>query len=176
MAARQMIADTRNEVAALWRACWRSAIIAVGTILMAVIVFEHGHNLPSFDTRSGKDNNPAVKDIDTLNTRTARDFEEKRIELENAADRGVPAAQWKLGRMYADGDGVQKDRLRAFEYFSRLAKAHGDDVPGTPQAQLVANAFVSLGKYHAYPVDAHSPTSSVNFQRAGFSRCRMTRM
>src|SRR5579871_191309 len=29
-------------------------------------------------------------------------------ELEYAADQGVPAAQWKLGRMYADGDGVQK--------------------------------------------------------------------
>jgi uncharacterized protein len=69
-------------------------------------------------------------------------------ELEYAADQGMPAAQWKLGRMYADGDGVQKNTLRAFEYFSRLTKAHGDDVPGTPQARFVANAFVSLGQYY----------------------------
>jgi TPR repeat protein len=69
-------------------------------------------------------------------------------ELEYAADQGMPAAQWKLGRMYADGDGVQKDKLRAFEYFSRLTRAHGDDVPGTPQARFVANAFVSLGQYY----------------------------
>jgi uncharacterized protein len=69
-------------------------------------------------------------------------------ELEYAADQGMPAAQWKLGRMYADGDGVQKNTLRAFEYFSRLTKAHGDDVPGTAQARLVANAFVSLGQYY----------------------------
>ncbi len=69
-------------------------------------------------------------------------------ELEYAADQGVPAAQWKLGRMYADGDGVPKNTLRAFEYFSRLTKAHGDDVPGTPQARFVANAFVSLGQYY----------------------------
>jgi TPR repeat protein len=69
-------------------------------------------------------------------------------ELEYAADQGVPAAQWKLGRMYADGDGVPKNALRAFEYFSRLTKAHGDDVPGTPQARFVANAFVSLGQYY----------------------------
>jgi TPR repeat protein len=69
-------------------------------------------------------------------------------ELEYAAEQGVPAAQWKLGRMYADGEGVQRDRLRAFEYFSRLTRAHGDDLPGTPQARLVANAFVSLGQYY----------------------------
>jgi TPR repeat protein len=69
-------------------------------------------------------------------------------ELEYAADQGMPAAQWKLGRMYADGDGVQKDTLRAFEYFSRLTRAHGDDAPGTPQARFVANAFVSLGQFY----------------------------
>jgi TPR repeat protein len=69
-------------------------------------------------------------------------------ELEYAADQGMPAAQWKLGRMYADGDGVPKNTLRAFEYFSRLTKAHGDDVPGTAQARFVANAFVSLGQYY----------------------------
>jgi hypothetical protein len=69
-------------------------------------------------------------------------------ELEYAAEQGMAAALWKLGRMYADGDGVQKNTLRAFEYFSRLTKAHGDDVPGTPQAHLVANAFISLGQYY----------------------------
>jgi hypothetical protein len=69
-------------------------------------------------------------------------------ELEYAADQGMPAAQWKLGRMYADGDGVPKNTLRAFEYFTRLTKAHGDDVPGTPQARFVANAFVTLGQYY----------------------------
>jgi TPR repeat protein len=69
-------------------------------------------------------------------------------ELKYAAEQGVPVAQWKLGRMYADGDGVEKDALHAFEYFSRLTKAHGDDAPGTPQGRLVANAFVSLGQYY----------------------------
>jgi len=69
-------------------------------------------------------------------------------ELEYAADQGMLAAQWKLGRMYADGDGVQKNSLRAFEYFTRLTRAHGDDAPGTQQARLVANAFVSLGQLY----------------------------
>src|SRR5215208_748550 len=35
--------------------------------------------------------------------------------LQYAAEGGHPVAQWKLGRMYADGDGVIQDDLRAFE-------------------------------------------------------------
>jgi hypothetical protein len=68
--------------------------------------------------------------------------------LQYAADQGEPAAQWKLGRMYADGDGVPQDQIRAFNYFSQIANTHPDENPGTPQARLVANAFVSLGHYY----------------------------
>jgi uncharacterized protein len=68
--------------------------------------------------------------------------------LEYAADQGQPAAQWKLGRMYADGDGVPQDELRAFNYFSAIANTHPDDSPGSPQARFVANAFVALGHYY----------------------------
>src|SRR5579863_7639469 len=32
--------------------------------------------------------------------------------LQYAAEGGHPIAQWKLGRMYADGDGVAQDDLR----------------------------------------------------------------
>jgi uncharacterized protein len=56
--------------------------------------------------------------------------------------------QWKLGRMYADGDGVPRDDLCAFNYFTQIANAHPDVAPGTPQARFVANAFVSLGHYY----------------------------
>jgi uncharacterized protein len=68
--------------------------------------------------------------------------------LEYAADQGHPAAQWKLGRMYAEGDGVQRDDLRAFSYFSQIANTHPDESPGTPQARFVASAFVALGHYY----------------------------
>jgi TPR repeat protein len=50
--------------------------------------------------------------------------------------------------MYADGDGVIQDDLRAFEYFSRIANAHAEDSPSAPQATIVANAFVALGRYY----------------------------
>jgi len=68
--------------------------------------------------------------------------------LQYAAEGGHPGAQWKLGRMYANGDGVAQDDLRAFEYFSRIANAHAEDNPSTPQAAIVANAFVALGRYY----------------------------
>jgi TPR repeat protein len=68
--------------------------------------------------------------------------------LQFAAEGGHPIAQWKLGRMYADGDGVAQDDLRAFEYFSRVANAHAEDSPSAPQAAIVANAFVALGRYY----------------------------
>jgi hypothetical protein len=68
--------------------------------------------------------------------------------LQYAAEGGHPIAQWKLGKMYADGDGVTQDDLRAFEYFSRIANAHAEDSPSAPQASVVANAFVALGRYY----------------------------
>jgi TPR repeat protein len=68
--------------------------------------------------------------------------------LQYAAEGGHPVAQWKLGRMYADGDGVAQDDVRAFEYFSRIANAHAEDSPSAPQAAIVANAFVALGRYY----------------------------
>jgi TPR repeat protein len=68
--------------------------------------------------------------------------------LQYAAEGGHPIAQWKLGRMYADGVGVAQDDVRAFEYFSRIASAHAEDNPSAPQSVIVANAFVALGRYY----------------------------
>jgi TPR repeat protein len=68
--------------------------------------------------------------------------------LEYAAENGHALAQWKLGRMYAEGDGVAQNDLKAFEYFRRIADMHAEDNPDTPQARFVANAFVALGHYY----------------------------
>jgi len=68
--------------------------------------------------------------------------------LEYAAEKGHALAQWKLGRMYAEGDGVAQNDLKAFEYFRSIANSHADDNPDTPQARFVANAFVALGHYY----------------------------
>ncbi|MBX6329065.1 MAG: sel1 repeat family protein [Pseudolabrys sp.] len=68
--------------------------------------------------------------------------------LEYAAEKGHPLALWKLGRMYADGDGVGQDDYKAFQYFRRIAESHAEDNPDTQQARFVANAFVALGQYY----------------------------
>ncbi len=68
--------------------------------------------------------------------------------LTYAAEKGHAAAQWKLGRMYAEGDGLAKDDIKAFEMFSEIADGHADDNPAGSSARFVANAFVELGSYY----------------------------
>jgi len=67
--------------------------------------------------------------------------------LRYAAEGGESLAQWKLGRMYADGDGVARDELKAYNYFQRIVEHFSDDDPDPGVRSLVSNAFVSLGVY-----------------------------
>jgi hypothetical protein len=65
--------------------------------------------------------------------------------LQHAAEDSHPVAQWKLGRMYAEGNGVaQNDRL-AFDYFSHIANAHAKDtlrpISGMPTRNTIWRAF-----------------------------------
>ena len=69
--------------------------------------------------------------------------------LQYAAEGGHPVAQWKLGRMYADGDGVPMNKGRAYDYFKRLTLAYGEDSAGTSYAPFVSKAFVNLGRYYS---------------------------
>lgn len=67
--------------------------------------------------------------------------------LEYAAGQGHALALWKLGRMYAEGDGVPHDDLKAFEFFSKIADENADEGPEAPNAGVVASAFTALGRY-----------------------------
>jgi hypothetical protein len=95
--------------------------------------------------------------------------EDSLTSLQYAAEGGHPIAQWKLGRMYADGNGVAQDDLRAFEYFSRIANAHAEDSPSAPQATIVANAFVALGRYYLNGIPNSKITSDPERAREMFS-------
>jgi TPR repeat protein len=68
--------------------------------------------------------------------------------LQYAAEHGHAGAQWKLGRIYADGDGVKPDPYKAYRYFSEVAAKNAETSPFLPQSRFVANAFVALGNYH----------------------------
>jgi hypothetical protein len=67
--------------------------------------------------------------------------------LRYAAEGGEALAQWKLGRMYAEGDGVTRDDAKAFDYFSRLVDHFAEEEPDPRERSMAANAFVSVGVY-----------------------------
>ncbi|KZK97892.1 Sel1 repeat protein [Pseudovibrio sp. Ad5] len=67
--------------------------------------------------------------------------------LRYAAENGQAMAAWKLGRMYAEGDGVPEDDLQAFQYFSQVVREYSSDGPKARSAPFVASALVELGRY-----------------------------
>jgi TPR repeat protein len=86
--------------------------------------------------------------------------------LDFAAKKGIPGAQWKLASMYADGDGVSRDDMKAFQLFSQLAaQGSDDDVGAAEAAPYVSNAYVRLGTYYQQGI----PNSKV---KPDFSRAR----
>ena len=91
------------------------------------------------------------------------------LALQNAAEDGDLVAQWKLGRMYAEGNGVAQNDLLAFDYFSHIANAHSNVSPSAPEAQIVANAFVALGRYYLTGISNSKITSNPERAREIFS-------
>jgi TPR repeat protein len=65
-----------------------------------------------------------------------------------AAREGNVAAQWKLGQMYREGEGVRRDDYKAYQNFSQIVNLRADESPDSPHARMVAQAFVALGAYH----------------------------
>ena len=107
----------------------------------------------AFDgTRTPANTKPEVTPMEAFRSGAAQlkagENDKALSSLQYAADQGYALAQWKLGRMYAAGDGVPRNELRAFQYFSRIANTHAEDAPHLPQARFVANAFVQLGHYY----------------------------
>ena len=77
-------------------------------------------------------------------------FENSVAALKYAASQGYPLAQWKLGRMYADGDGVQHDDALAYNYFLGIVNNFRDDDQdemGGRELSFISNAFVAVGIY-----------------------------
>lgn len=77
--------------------------------------------------------------------------------LQYAAENGQAMAAWKLGDMYAKGDGVQEDDYKAYQYYSQIVRTHGDDGPESPDAPFVSSAFVALGTYYLNGIEGAVP-------------------
>ncbi len=67
--------------------------------------------------------------------------------LKYAAAGGEALAQWKLATIYASGDGVPHDDLKAYDYFSQIIKGYDEDDPNWRDKSVVSNAFVAIGTY-----------------------------
>lgn len=64
-----------------------------------------------------------------------------------AAAHGQSIARWKLAHMYADGEGVNRDDLKAFHYYRDIITSyHPGDNDGRDRA-AVSSAYVALGAY-----------------------------
>jgi TPR repeat protein len=50
--------------------------------------------------------------------------------------------------MYENGEGVEKDKVRAFGYFNKIAVEHADAAPKGVDAEIVAQSFVKVGEYY----------------------------
>jgi uncharacterized protein len=67
--------------------------------------------------------------------------------LTYAAEGGQPLAQWKLGSMYARGEGVPHDDLKAYQYFDQIIDNYNEDEPNRRDISAVSKAFVAVGVY-----------------------------
>jgi TPR repeat protein len=67
--------------------------------------------------------------------------------LTYAAEGGQAIARWKLGEMYADGDGVPRDDVKAYHFFNQLVEDYDEDQPDRRTQSAISNAFVAVGVY-----------------------------
>ena len=67
--------------------------------------------------------------------------------LTYAAEGGQAIARWKLGEMYANGDSVPHNDLKAYHYFNQLVENYDEDQPDRRDLSAISNAFVAVGVY-----------------------------
>jgi uncharacterized protein len=79
-----------------------------------------------------------------------------------AASEGSVTARFKLGQMYAVGDGVPHDDGQAFQFFLKITQEDADVAPDARDARVVSRAFIQVGKYFLEGVPAASVAPDVN--------------
>lgn len=128
------------------------------TVLALVIGLLGCQSVAALALDSGKSNGPAKIPAQSFTSveqafqagvqdLAAGDAQSSVQALTYAADGGQPLAQWKLGRMYARGEGVPRDDAKAYAYFERLVESYNEDDPDRPDIAAIANAFVAVGVY-----------------------------
>ena len=67
--------------------------------------------------------------------------------LTYAAEGGEPLARWKLGSMYASGEGVPRDDVMAYKYFEQLVESYDEDALESRDIGAISSAYVRVGVY-----------------------------
>ena len=49
--------------------------------------------------------------------------------------------------MYANGEGVQRDELKAYRNFNQLVESYDEDQPERQDVSAISDAFVAVGVY-----------------------------
>jgi len=84
------------------------------------------------------------KGVDELK---AGKIESSLAALTYAAANGLVIARWKLGELYAVGDGVPRDDLKAYHYFNQIVEDYDEDQPDGQNISAISDAFVAVGVY-----------------------------
>jgi hypothetical protein len=65
-----------------------------------------------------------------------------------AAEGGDTASAWRLARMFADGEGVERNPGAAVRWLRQIVVSHGDEEPDSPSGRIAGRALVELGTYY----------------------------
>jgi uncharacterized protein len=101
-----------------------------------------GKTAPVTSFKSGQD---ALR-VGEEDLRTGK-LEASVIALTYASERGQVIARWKLGQMYAKGDGVPRDDVKAYHFFNQLVEGYDEDQPDLQNTSAISDAFVAVGVY-----------------------------
>jgi exopolysaccharide production negative regulator len=130
--------------------CRRSVLMAIGTIglgLAPAFALDSA-NTPSPKKTQNKQftsGQQALRvGLDDLKT---GNMEDSIAALAYAAANGQILARWKLGEMYATGDSVPRDDLKAYHYFNKLVEEYDEDQPDWHDVGAISDAFVDVGVY-----------------------------
>lgn len=126
---------------------WRSTIAAL-TAVLAAAAFSGG--AAAFDPAKdlGGDASAAAAYAFANHAMHSGKEQDALAALEFAAQKGHTEAQWRLAKMYAEGVGVKRNHVKAFEHFRQLANQHADDNPLLASARFVSESFVELASYY----------------------------
>jgi len=85
-----------------------------------------------------------------------------------AAEQGHVGAKWKLARMYADGDGVHGDEIRAYHMFMKIVGEGGGGQ--SYNESYIADALIALGFYNRRGIASADMAANPNKAREFYIR------